>query len=774
MKMKKILAVLLAAAMMLSMAACGGAAKEANGTAPQTTEEPKKEESKEETSASAEDPDRPEAVSAEDWEAMKKEPAFGTKLTYIYNGGNCVSAKYMADVLGYYEDYGINADIMQGESTYMAVGTGQAMWGIDHIATMLVPITNNVNYTFVAGAHIGCKTIFVLNDSPIKTVEDLKGKTIAIHDGIGNSDHNIVARLIDEYGVDPNKDVELLNVETSATLAGMENGEIDAAIFSDIWAYDMVKEGKLRAVISLTTDPAFQDEPCCVVAMNNDFIKNNPVHAKYATMAIKRAGQYNRMNAEDAVKFMMDDGKLSGSYEKNIECWNSLHFGLSDAFTERALREIAEDYLRLGLISDSSLTVDAIMEKAWNPVCPDDQIPDLTVGDPVAADGCTVPIVQNAASNTETTLWGQPRTLKLAGTFAEADAAAASSGTTASAEGEHMDSYEASTSGEWDKMFIPIEIEGRSGSIGDLAPTAEEQAAMEKEPAYGQPIKYFFSTGCTAGPSVADVLGYYEEAGLTAEQFKGNSYTEALGTQQAHVAVGHIATMLVPATNGVDLTFVGGAHIGCKSLYVLADSNYNTTADLKGTAISVPNGIGASDYNITSLLLDADGINPQNDVELLQVSTDACIAAMENGEISAALLSDTFAYNLVKEGKLKCIRSLLDEDFADEPCCVIAMNASFVKENPVISKKVLQCVQKAHQWMREEPEKSTQLMIDEGMNSDDFEMNVMLNNSLQFGLDQNFTTTSLKHVVEKYIRLGLITATDNVDEVMSKAWTPVL
>lgn len=769
MKAKKLLCVLLASAMMVaSFAACGNSestSAETQAPAAQT------EEKKEETKPTADDPSRPEAVSAEDWEAMKKEPAFGTQLNYIYNGGNCVSAKYMADVLGYYKEYGIDANIIQGDSCYMAVGTGQAMWGIDHIATMLVPITNDVNYTFVAGAHIGCKTIFVLNDSPIKTVEDLKGKTIAIHDGIGNSDHNIVARLIDEYGVNPNTDVELLNVETSATIAGMQNGEIDASIFSDIWAYEMVKDGTLRPIISLTTDPAFQDEPCCVVAMNNDFIKDNPVHAKYVTMAVKRAGQYNRMNAKEAVTFMMDDGKLSGSYEKNIECWNSLHFGLSDAFTERALREITEDYLRLGLITNTDLTADEIMAKAWNPVCPDEEVPDYTVGDPVAAEGCTVPIVQSAEAVSDTTLWGETRTQPLAGTVGDANTASAGA---AVDKGEHIDSFEASTSGQWDKMFAPVTIEGRAQEIGDLAPTAEEQAAMEKEPAYGKPIKFYLADGCTSGPTVANILGYYEEAGLTAEGFKGTSYTEALGTQQADVAVGHIATMLVPSTNGVDLTFVGGAHIGCKSLYVLADSEYNTTADLKGTSISVPNGIGASDYNITSLLLDADGINPQTDVNLMQVSTDACVASMENGEISAALLSDTFAYNMVKDGKLKCIRSLLDEDFADEPCCIIAMNGTFVKENPTISKKVLQCVQKAHQWMRENPEEATQVLIDEGMNSEDLEMNTMLNNSLQFGLDQDFTAVSLEHVVEKYIRLGLITATDSVEEVMDKVWSPVL
>ena len=63
------------------------------------------------------------------------------------------------------------------------------------------------------------------------------------------------------------------------------------------------------------------------MAMNNDFLEENPVHAKYITMAVKRAGMYNRLNAEDAVNFMIEDGKLSGTYEKNIECWNSLHFG---------------------------------------------------------------------------------------------------------------------------------------------------------------------------------------------------------------------------------------------------------------------------------------------------------------------------------------------------------------------------------------------------------------------------------------------------------------
>ncbi len=341
---------------------------------------------------------------------------------------------------------------------------------------------------------------------------------------------------------------------------------------------------------------------------------------------------------------------------------------------------------------------------------------------------------------------------------------------------EHLDAAEASATGNWESLFTPIDIEGRAIDMADfdLTPTAEELEAMKKEPAYGRAINYFMSDGCTSGPTMADHLGYYEEAGLTAEGVKGSSDVEALGTDQVDVATGMIAKMLVPITNGVDITFVGGAHIGCKSLYVLADSDYNTTEDLKGTKISAPNGIGKSDYNITALLLDADNINYSSDVELVQVTADACVTAMENGEISAALLSDTFAYSMVKEGKLKCIRSLLDSDFADRVCCVMAMNGTFVKENPTIAKKVAQAVQKAHSWMRENPEEATNVLIEKGWNGGNYDMNVMINESLQFGLSDEFTGDTLKDLIDRYIRLGLITSTDNVDEVYAQAWTSIL
>ncbi|WP_406242419.1 ABC transporter substrate-binding protein [Tissierella carlieri] len=302
---------------------------------------------------------------------------------------------------------------------------------------------------------------------------------------------------------------------------------------------------------------------------------------------------------------------------------------------------------------------------------------------------------------------------------------------------------------------------------------SNDEEAWKKEAAYGKTLNYFYDGGnCTSAPYFADKLGFFKEAGIDIQGFKSPSYTEALGTNAAQLAVGHISTMLVPSTNGVDLSFVAGAHIGCKTLYVLADSEYNSTADLKGLKVSAPNGIGASDYNILARFFDQDGINPLTEVNLVQVETSACVTAMQNGEIAGALLSDTFAYKLVKDGVLKPIRSLLDEDFVQEACCIVAMNATFVKENPITAKKVTEAMKKAGDWMRENPEEAVRMLLDDGQISGDYDMNVELWKTLQFGLTDEFTKNGLENIVKDYIKLGLITAYEDPNEVMKLVWTP--
>ena len=73
----------------------------------------------------------------------------------------------------------------------------------------------------------------------------------------------------------------------------------------------------------------------------------------------------------------------------------------------------------------------------------------------------------------------------------------------------HMNASEAFAAGKWEALFTPVDIPGRFVDMEDfdLTPTEEEKAAMEKEPAYGKPVLYYMSDGCTSGPTVADDKG---------------------------------------------------------------------------------------------------------------------------------------------------------------------------------------------------------------------------------------------------------------------------
>ena len=307
----------------------------------------------------------------EELEAMKSEPAYADGFVYFASGG-CTSAPWMAEYLGYFEEYGIKSEVyMAGESWKEALGTNAAQVAVNHIATTLVPAANDVNYAIVNGAMIGCQSLWVLADSGYDSLEDLKGKKISAPNGIGNSSYNIGARFFDADGIDPLTEVEFTQVETSACIAAMQSGEIAAVVSGDMWAWDMWKSGQLKYLRSITWDEDFTDEPCCVTVMNKDFIKENPLMAKYIVKAIYRAQEYCGQNVEEMTQAQIDAGLLTGDLDKLVQCMETYQWGtVDDEFTERALKEIIEDYIRLGLLTTMK-DADAVLEKVWWPQYPE-------------------------------------------------------------------------------------------------------------------------------------------------------------------------------------------------------------------------------------------------------------------------------------------------------------------------------------------------------------------------------------------------------------------
>ncbi len=300
-----------------------------------------------------------------------------------------------------------------------------------------------------------------------------------------------------------------------------------------------------------------------------------------------------------------------------------------------------------------------------------------------------------------------------------------------------------------------------------------EEEQWKKEPMYGKTIKYGYNGGlCTGGPGIAIALGMFKEAGIDVEVVSTQSKADAVGTGKADLTSDHIATLLVPSVNGVNMIFKAAAQTGCKSLYVLNNDDIKTTADLVGKKIGLPDGIGNSDHNIALRFLNHDKIKPE-DVKFIPVEGSASILALQNGEISGVILSDQFAEKFVNDGTIKYIRSLTwDDDFKKEACCVYAFNKTFAEENPITAKKMVEVLFKVSDYIQNNIEEATKVLFDNNWASGDFDQAVRMMKSYNWQVTNEMTETTLHDVLTDYKTFGIINSEKSADELLSDIWHP--
>ena len=354
-KTKKLLALTLAMVMALALfAGC------------QKTEQPNTDNNQQQSNnqQGTEQPKDIKDMTAEEKEAAwKLEEAANRTINIGYDGGICLANAAIAEMQGFFAEEGLTTELVRSEAAKEAIGTGKLDTSGNFIAAWAVPAVNGVNMKFVAGTNTGCQSLYVLADSPINSTADLKGKKIAVPNGIGNSSHNITLRFLGHDKLDP-KDFEFVHVETSAVIAALNNGDIDGVTMSDQFAKKFVQDGTLKVIRSITYDEDFKNEACCVFAMNGDFIKNNPITAEKLSRAYQKAGIWFQNNKEEAVKWLLDEKWISGDYEYCLLLANELNFDITEAETEATLRDVVKDYQGFGLMP-ATKTVDEIMEQIW-------------------------------------------------------------------------------------------------------------------------------------------------------------------------------------------------------------------------------------------------------------------------------------------------------------------------------------------------------------------------------------------------------------------------
>jgi NitT/TauT family transport system substrate-binding protein len=121
--------------------------------------------------------------------------------------------------------------------------------GVGGIATIVKLHSDGVPVQVVFGSVIFTNDMLVLNDSPIRRYEDLKGKKIGVFGGAAGASANLFRAVCQAYfGFDPAKDANVQYGAGPLLGALVEKGELDAFLSLDPIAATMLVGGKVRSI----------------------------------------------------------------------------------------------------------------------------------------------------------------------------------------------------------------------------------------------------------------------------------------------------------------------------------------------------------------------------------------------------------------------------------------------------------------------------------------------------------------------------------------------
>ncbi len=144
---------------------------------------------------------------------------------------------------------------------------------------------------------------YVKENSPIKTVADMKGKTIGIN-GFSTSGHLWLRAALGKVNL-ADSDVTLVPVPFSAMEIALESGKIDVGMFPQPYATLLERQIKVRTLFDAKYGVPF-DEELTVVVTKDEFAKKNSAAVRGFLADLKTAMQYYLSNTREAKQALVD------------------------------------------------------------------------------------------------------------------------------------------------------------------------------------------------------------------------------------------------------------------------------------------------------------------------------------------------------------------------------------------------------------------------------------------------------------------------------------
>lgn len=225
---------------------------------------------------------------------------------------------------------------------------------------------------------------------------------------------------------------------------------------------------------------------------------------------------------------------------------------------------------------------------------------------------------------------------------------------------------------------------------------------------------------CEAPLIIAHEKGFFEEAGLNVVLRKtgdDEDVTAAVGSGTYVASNGIFFNYLGPIYNGTPVKLSGGLHYGCLDLYVRNDGSVPTLVDLRDRRIGVSSLQGSATNYFSLDLLDV-GINSSpeaGEVEWVVIEQDLLPEALQSEQVDAIATAGGFLPIIqgVQDGWALQLSSnnaaLGQSQNADQPCCAVALNNTFVEQDPVTAAALVNAWSEAARWVGQNIEETAEI-----------------------------------------------------------------
>jgi NitT/TauT family transport system substrate-binding protein len=289
----------------------------------------------------------------------------GGKIKVCYIGLTCEPAIFVAYEKGFFEEEGVDVELVKSDWDSMRDGLGIGNFQATHhlLMYMLKPVENGLDVKITGGIHTGCLRLQAGKNTDIKTVEDVRGKKVGVT-VLGSPPHLFASRAMTAQHMQPEKDVEWVVMPADTFALALDQGKVDAVASAEPIGSLLMATDKVNVVCDQAVTPPYCDEFCCVVTLNGRFARENPTAAAKVTRALMKGAKWVSANPTAAAKLAVEKNYISATVEINAQAISALKYEPAVARARRDLVSVARELKDGGFLKDST-DPEELVKQAW-------------------------------------------------------------------------------------------------------------------------------------------------------------------------------------------------------------------------------------------------------------------------------------------------------------------------------------------------------------------------------------------------------------------------